>query len=242
MKRLGPYLTLLTGLILAAILLGAGMAAKANDGDDDAEAVAVGATAEPEATQDTDGEIEIIESPAPTDAQTTTDPAPTTTAATVTVVPDGTYAGHVRGGGASVAVAVKDGVVVAYVCDGASLEAWFQGESDGSKVYLEGNGKATISGKYAKKHLAGKVTVKGKEWSFRVPVVTKPSGLYRSTANVRQAEVVAGWIIVGNDQVGMVSSSTGEESPAPELDLDSQTATIDGTEVEASLLDGSPLG
>lgn len=234
MKRLGPYLTLLTGLILAVALLGAGLVAN-DGGDDESEAVSATATT-PEPAATTSDEVEVIESP----AQTTTAAEETTTSPAVEV-PDGTYAGHVRGGGASVAVAVKDGVVVAYVCDGAQLEAWFQGEVEGSKIFLEGNGKSTISGRYAKKWLAGKVTVKGQTWSFRVPVVSKPSGLYRSTANVRQAEVVAGWIIVGNDQVGMVSSSTGEESPAPELDLDSQTATIDGTEVEADLVDGTPL-
>ena len=41
--------------------------------------------------------------------------------------PQVTYAGKVGGGRASIAIAVKDGKAIAYLCDGQTAEAWLQG-------------------------------------------------------------------------------------------------------------------
>jgi hypothetical protein len=70
--------------------------------------------------------------------------------------------------------------------------------------------------------------------------VKAPSGLYRAARNVRSAKVVGGWIVYEGKQVGMLDSD-GVETPAPPIDLTTRTVTIDGTQVQTTVVDGSPV-
>jgi serine/threonine-protein kinase len=82
------------------------------------------------------------------------------------------------------------------------------------------------------------VTVGGRTSTLKIGVAKKPSGLYRSTAQVRGARIVTGWIVLpGGRQVGM-SNDGATETPAPPLDLTNRTATLNGVPVTAVEIDG----
>lgn len=209
-KSLAPVLTLLAGLGVGAVLF------VANN--------AVGPA-----------------KPAPAAVQAASDsPAPVVpSAAAPSAVPSvkvvekatATWAGDVKGGGATIAIAAKDGVAIAYLCDGDRIEAWLQGTAIDGRLELAGK-KGSLTGTFAKGRAKGTVIVGEKTWTFDVGVVKKPSGLYRATANVRNAEVVSGWIVVGRQQTGGMSVD-GESRPAPVLDLASGTAVLDGVTLTA---------
>ncbi len=223
MKLKGPLITLAVGVAVAATLLVLDL--RATPASDD-NTVAGPATVT-----------------GPTAGATTPPPSATPSATPVPASPPaGTYAGSVDGGsGASVAIAVKNGRAVAYVCDGHQAEAWLQGPADEGTVALTGAGKASLSANYLNQHLTGKVTAAGRTWTFTVGLVKPPSGLYRAAAEVRQAKVVGGWIVLPDGrQVGVVNDG-GTEREAPRLDTTTLTSTVDDTTITATAVDGTPL-
>jgi hypothetical protein len=236
MKQTGPYLTLVGGLAAAGALFALSTHAVDTDQKKKAnQAAALAAITLPDQNALTPKPA----APKPSESST---PEPSTPAVSIVeVVPPGTYAGSVKGGGTSIAVVVTDGTAVAYVCDGRTVEAWMQGPANATAMKLTGKNKATLNATHAGGRLAGTVKAGGKKWAFSVKAVKAPSGLYRSARTVRKASVVGGWIVVDGKQVGMVSSSTDGQSPAPSLDLASSTAVVDGVEVTAALVDGSTV-
>src|SRR4051812_1077135 len=108
LKARGPLITLLTGLIFALVLgvLSVNAASSGASRDD---------AAAPPATS------------APPPPATSSPPPPATTAAAPTTALRAAYAGRVDGGAASIAIAVRDGGAIAYVCDGRRIEAWLLG-------------------------------------------------------------------------------------------------------------------
>jgi serine/threonine-protein kinase len=174
---------------------------------------------------------------APAVAATTPAAAPTTAAP----APQVTYAGKVNGGGATIAIALKDGKAVAYLCDGRSTEAWLQGTAANGQLSLTGAGGASLTATYGNGLAAGTISARSREWAFSVGTVSKPSGLYRATANVRNAEVVGGWIVLANgEQVGVLVVGDDVE-PAPELNTSTNTVNVDGTQITANPVDGTGL-
>jgi hypothetical protein len=146
-----------------------------------------------------------------------------------------TWAGSVRGGRASIAIAVKDGAAIGYVCDGNRVEAWFQGTAVDERLALTGE-EGRISGSFDAKRAKGTVNVGRYTYTFDVAAVRKPSGLYRATAEVRNARVRGGWIVVDGQQVGILEVN-GEPQSAPPLELPAGSVTVNGERVEAT-----PLG
>jgi len=220
MKVKGPILTLAAGVVLAAVVTALNMHTyhqqhKSNP------------------------------APAPTYGSLPTPaPAPTTAAPTAAAVaePPATYAGYVGGGGASIAIAVKDGKAIAYVCDGATAEAWLQGTAANGQLSLTGADGASVTGTYANGTATGTATATGKQWSFTVSTVAPPSGLYRAAANVANAQVVGGWIVLADGtEVGTARTGT-TVTAAPHLNLPDRTAVINGTTVTAHVVDGTSLG
>jgi len=227
MKRNGPLITLLAGLAVAAVLLTLSFTAARNARSTNAaqnDAAQVGAGAAPTASE--------------SGAATAPTSAPAEAAPLVGPV---TYAGKVEGGKVQLAIAAKDGKVVAYLCDGKSVEQWLQGTAAGGEMSLTGKNEGSLTGSYGNGVVTGTVTSKGRKWTFRVPTVKPPSGLYRATANVRNATVVAGWIYVNGQQVGIMTTNAGEPREAPLLDPNSGTATLDGTTLYATAIDGTGL-
>jgi serine/threonine-protein kinase len=232
MKRAGPYLTLLIGVAVAAVLtVMSVLSVNASRKDDTANTAA---DAEPAATAPAEPGAAPTETPNP--------PAPPATTPPPTKPPAGnqaTYAGRVIGGGGTIAIAVRDGRAIAYLCDGKRLEAWLSGTASGGTLALTGAKGARLDGTLANGVASGTVQAAGREFRFSVGVVKAPSGLYRASAKVRNATVVAGWIrLPDGSYVGAYTADGGEPAPAPALDPATRTATLDGTTLAATPIDG----
>ncbi len=223
MKIKGPIVTLVAGALFAAVLLVL---------NSNATRAAEESAAPP---NDTSYGEETSAAAAPSTA------APTTPAPTAVAEAPVTYAGSVGGGGASLAIAVKDGKAIAYICDGRSAEAWLQGTGSGGTLTLTGSDGATLSGTYANGQATGTVNATGRQWTFALGAVAPPSGLYRANAFVADAQIIGGWIVLADGrQVGTTRKGT-IVMPAPQLNLANLTAVIDNTTVTAAVVDGTKL-
>ena len=148
-----------------------------------------------------------------------------------------TFAGKVDNGGGTLAVSIRDGVAIAYICDGKKVEAWLKGTAAAGKLTLTGENGAKLTGAFDEDGASGRVTVLGRTRSFTIGVAEKPSGLYRAAAQVRDAEVRGSWIVLQDgSQVGVLTTDEAP-APAPELDVTGRTTTVGETTVTASTID-----
>ena len=159
--------------------------------------------------------------PAATKAIPSTSPAPSA-APTPSPAPsakvNAVWAGEVDGGGATIAISVRDGVAVAYLCDGKRAEIWLQGTADNGKLSLVSKKGAVLTGTFGEGTASGTISGSGQQWAFTIAAAAPPSGLYRSTETVRNAQVVCGWIVLaGGRQVG-ICNNDGRPDAAPPLD------------------------
>jgi hypothetical protein len=224
MKIKTPYLTLLVGAALGAVLLVASMLATPQ------------APASPIAAA----------TPAPA-ASATAQPSPASPTPTATVVANvparANYAGEVNGGGASVAISIHHGQAIAYVCNGSVIEAWLKGTAANGHLTMTGRGHARLSATYRTKRAVGHVIAHGVRYTFSAPAVHKPSGLYRAIAIVRGAKIKAGWIVLPDgSQVGSLEPNTNAAAPsatrAPMLDVTTGTAHDGNTVLVATPISG----
>jgi hypothetical protein len=205
----GPLLTLLAVAALAAALVGVNMA-----GQPSPAAQPVAAPAAP--------------APAPTPAPPTTPPPPAEAA----------YAGRTAGNEATIAIALKDGRAVAYLCDGKKVEAWLEGTVEGSALSLTGPDGATITGELSDGAVFGQAAAKGKEWPYSAALATPPAGAYRGRVSVAGVQKRIGWNVLPDGSVtGIVSDANGA-APAPPLDPAARTASLDGVPVDVELVTG----
>ena len=222
MKIKTPYITLLTGAALGAVLLVASMLATPK------------APASPVAAA----------TPASAATAPSSAASPTPTATTVANVPArANYAGEVNGGGASVAISIHHGQAIAYVCNGSVIEAWLKGTAVNGHLTMTGKGHARLSATYRTKRAFGHVTAHGVRYTFSAPAVHKPSGLYQAIAIVRGAKIKAGWIVLPDGtQVGSLESNADAAAPsatrAPRLDVATGTAQDGGTVLVATPISG----
>ena len=224
MKIKTPYLTLLVGAALGAVLLVASMLATPQ------------APASPIAAA----------TPAPA-ASATAQPSPASPTPTATAVANvparANYAGEVNGGGASVAISIHHGQAIAYVCNGSVIEAWLKGTAANGHLTMTGKGHARLSATYRTKRAVGHVIAHGVRYTFSAPAVHKPSGLYRAIAIVRGAKIKAGWIVLPDgSQVGSLEPNTNAAAPsatrAPMLDVTTGTAHDGNTVLVATPISG----
>ncbi|MBE1493666.1 serine/threonine-protein kinase [Amycolatopsis lexingtonensis] len=219
MKHPGPLYTLLAGVALAG---GIGIVN-----------LATGTGAAPVAGAASAAGAASSTAAAPPPAATTTSEAPKPAAPA-----RADYAGRVTGGGASVAVSVRDGHAIAYLCDGKKVEAWLQGVTTGGKLDLKGAKNAALTGIFDATAVTGTVTASGKTWQFTAPVAKKPAGLYRATPKVRGRQAKAGWIVLPDgSQVGILATDD-DATAAPPFDPAKGTATVDGAAVPAEAISG----
>lgn len=226
MKLKGPLVTLVAGAAVAAGLLAANLGTTGGDDTTTAVAASTPAASTPSATV----------SPSPSATASATPSASVAPAALPAVA---TYAGKVDAGG-SLSIVVKGKTVIAYLCDGTN-ESWLWGVVDGAGVSAKNKAGDSLEGTRGGGKVAGSLTVNGKTWSYTLPTVKKPSGLYRATAKIRGASVVGGWVVLPDGtQVGLLTVD-GVPRPAPSIDASSGAVTIDGTQVTAEEPDEGDL-
>ncbi|MGW1625718.1 hypothetical protein [Streptomyces sp. NPDC002172] len=219
MKRPGPLLTLLAGLLLGLLTL------------------ALDATA---GTRNASSSYQE-KPPAPTPTSSTAAPAPAPATApspspSPSKIADASYAGRTDDDSSSVAVSVRDGRAIAYFCDGRSKESWLKGRvrPDGGMRLTDGHGAALTGTLRDGSRIRGAVDLDGGHYAFTARKAVKGSGLYRATATVRGAKVDGGWIVLADGrQVGIVDRE-GTPSSAPRIDPETGAVTVDGQPLTAN--------
>lgn len=219
MRRQGPYLTLLAGVVLAVVL--GVLDGLANSPEQPAAATSSGTATE--AAEPT---------PTPTPSE-----SPSESATPVDAPARANYAGHTEGRKATVAIAVRDGGAIAYVCDGQRAEAWLLGAETNGQLTLSAKAGARLTAQLGKRKATGTVVLGKQQWDFAVPVVRAPNGLYRANATVGGVRFRGGWIVLPDGQTG-VATGTGTPGPAPTLDPAAGAVSIDGTQVPVAPVSG----
>ena len=126
------------------------------------------------------------------------------------------YVGQADAGNITVSITVEGDEAVAYVCDGAAVEAWLTGTAiDGALDVKNANG-ATLTGRLEGQDVNGTLWIPGQAANaFTAAPVAPPNGIYVSNQDgVRQS-----WIVSDAGTVGVQRDAQGNESPAPALTL-----------------------
>ncbi|MEU8795230.1 hypothetical protein [Streptomyces sp. NPDC048643] len=231
MKRPGPLLTLLAGLVLGVFLLSLNAATGTRTASAD-QKNPPGATVSPAAS----GASASPSSPDPSSPSPRSSPSSSPPASpTVRPAPDADYAGRTDDDSSAVAVSLRNGKAIAYFCDGHDKESWLKGDvgSDGA-MKLTGRDGAELNGTLKDgRRIRGTVDLGGRRYGFTADRAVKPSGLYRATSTVRGAKIDGGWIVLpGGKQVGVVDRD-GTPSKAPAIDPETGAVTIDGHKIVA---------
>jgi hypothetical protein len=226
MRRFAPLLTLLAVAVLGGALLTLNMLGNpANQAAKPAPAAAAPA-------------------PAPAAAPPTTAPAPPASdAPAAPAVAEKAYAGRSAGNEVTVAIAVKNGRAVGYICDGKKVEAWLEGTLSGSDLALKSkDGKSTIAGTADDKQSFGTVAVSGKEWPFAAKAASSPAGLYEGRAQVRGVLNRIGWIQLPDGSQTGVWNRGADKVAAPVLDPARPDAVVvDGVSVTVRTIGGADV-
>ncbi|MDT7599930.1 MAG: hypothetical protein QOK26_2007, partial [Pseudonocardiales bacterium] len=228
MRSRGPILTLLVVAVLAGILLVANMTRGPSAGTANRAAAATSSVAPaaapvaapapaaaPAAAPAPPGTAPEAEAEAEApDAATGDAPEATGPAATTPFPGQAKYTGYTDGNHAALAVTVRDNKVSAYLCDGKTIEAWYQGSSAGGKLDAKGRGANALTGSLSGGKLSGTVSAGGKSWTYTAAPAAAPAGLYRS----KTASGTTGWVKDSNGQVTGLVNAGGALRPAPALD------------------------
>ncbi|MGI5129482.1 hypothetical protein ACQEVB_21935 [Pseudonocardia sp. CA-107938] len=216
MTKRGPLLT-----ILAVVVLGLGL-------------FTVNMTGEKTREQDTAGTVTAVTGAAA--------PAATTAAAAAPAAgfpAEAAYAGRTAGNEATIAIAVKDGKAVAYLCDGKQAEAWLEGTATGAALSLTGPDGASLQGTLDNGAVFGRASAKGKEWAFSAATAKAPAGAYRGQVSVAGVTKRIGWTVLQDGTKTGLTNTGGQLSAAPDLDPVTRTATLDGVPVQVTPLTGA---
>ncbi len=233
MKRNTPLITLLTGAALGVVLLIASMLSTPSTAPTGYNAAATPTAPSSAAT-----------TPSPASSAASAPASPTSTGpALVTAPTKADYAGRVHGNAASIAISIRGGQAIAYVCNGSVIESWYKGTANGGVLIMTGKNHAHLSAIYDFGKVTGDVLAHGTDYQFAVPLVTRPSGLYVATAVVGGATVKAGWIVLSNgSKVGSLESNADAAAPsatqAPGLDVATGTAQDGSTVLHAVRVSG----
>ncbi|MGH3900957.1 MAG: hypothetical protein ACRDTA_22480 [Pseudonocardiaceae bacterium] len=238
MSNRGPVITLLAVAALTFVLVGLNVTMIS-------QTASVPPAAEPATTQ----------APGPPPPAAAPDPPPPAAAeqvppAAAEQVPpaapeQATYAGRTSGNEATIAIAVRDGQVAAYLCDGRRVEAWLQGTLEDGRLAVQGARENKATGTIEGDAIFGTVSVDGKQWPYSAQLASPPAGLYQGNATVNGVPNRIGWIVLPDgSQTGIRSSRNGAPAPAPPLDpeaLDSEASSgviVDGIRIDPERVDG----
>jgi hypothetical protein len=207
MKKHGPLATLVAVVLLGAVLLVVNMMSTPGPAQNTAAPAAVAASEPAQAAPTAPAEPEPAAAPA---------------------VAEKAYTGRSAGNEVTVAIAVKDGKAVAYVCDGKKVEAWMEGTLAGGQLTLQGK-TASLSATVTDKATLGSVTVNGAEWPFAAKGVQAPAGLYQGRGVLKGVAARVGWIVEENGNVTGLAVVGNGIAPAPVIDPNAPAAvTVDG--------------
>ena len=109
------------------------------------------------------------------------------------------FTGRSSGNEVTVAIAVKDGRAVAYVCDGKKIEAWLEGTLVGDQLSL--TGKTQHHRHRGRQGGVGHRRGRRQAVAVRGQGRASPAGLYEGRGNVRGVATRIGWIVEGNGRV-----------------------------------------
>jgi hypothetical protein len=176
MRIRGPVLTLLAVLAVGVAVFAVNTVLSPTTSTIDAAAAPLAASAPADgASGSPDGYGEVA--PAPADpqaapaaqapaAQAPAAQAPATRAPARSAVADTAFAGRSAGNQVTLSVGVKDGQVLAYVCDGKDVEEWLTGTMEGSSLTLTGSDGTSMTADTTQDSVLGNVSVGGKSWPF----------------------------------------------------------------------------
>jgi hypothetical protein len=219
MKRPGPLLTLLAGLVLGLFMLTLNATSGTKTASSSYREASPSASASPKKSANPSPTPTLTPSPIPSKSP----------------VPNASYAGRTDDDTASVAVSVRDGKAVAYFCDGRYKEAWLRGPvaDDGTMKLTAPNG-AVLDGKLQQgTKIRGTVRDEGRKYAFTADKAVKPSGLWRATAKVRGAKIDGGWIVLPNGRQTGIVTRDGKAAAAPRIDPETGAASVDGQQITA---------
>jgi hypothetical protein len=226
-SNLGPVVTLVAAALVGAGLVTADVLTDPARTRVETPVGAAAATATPAAAATSTTAAGSPTTPAPS---ATTSAVPTTASTTAPATPayaaayrsPAVYVGRDAARRTSVAVAVRDGKLAAYVCDGKSVESWLTGTAVGTTATLTAGGDRLVAQVVAGGlHITG--TVHGRTVDVTAALASAPAGLYRLDA---ANGTTVGWIVQPDGtQVGL-RSRAGVVAPAPVL-VPGQAVTID---------------
>ncbi|WP_053851677.1 hypothetical protein [Streptomyces sp. NRRL B-24085] len=221
MKRSGPLLTLLAGLLLGLFML----SLNATTGEKPTSAAV-----QPSASGKPSPGTKASPGTAPAQPSAPPSPSPARTA-----VPEGVYTGRTDDDSSAVAITVRDDKAIAYVCDGRNVESWLQGDvKDDGSLRLTGKGGASLDARVkGARQIRGTAHVGSGGHAFTIGRTEKSSGFYRANGNVAGARIEGGWIVLPDgEQVGILKRD-GKPSPAPGIDPETGAVTVDGQQLTA---------
>jgi hypothetical protein len=176
MRARGPVLTLLAVLAVGVAVFAVNTVLSPATSTIDAATAPLAASAPADgASGSSDGYGEAA--PAPADqqaaraqaapaAQAPPAEAPATRAPARPAAGDTAFAGRSAGNQVTLAVGVKDGQVLAYVCDGKGVEEWLTGTMEGTSLTLTGPDGTSMTADTTQDSVLGNVSVGGKSWPF----------------------------------------------------------------------------
>jgi hypothetical protein len=176
MRTRGPVLTLLAVLAVGVAVFAVNTVLSPATSTIDAATAPLAASAPADgASGSSDGYGEAA--PAPADQQVALAPAapaaqappaeaPATRAPAQPAAGDTAFAGRSAGNQVTLSVGVKDGQVLAYVCDGKGVEEWLTGTMEGSSLTLTGPDGTSMTADTTQDSVLGNVSVGGKSWPF----------------------------------------------------------------------------
>lgn len=166
---------------------------------------------------------------------------PTIAPATPSVGPDpgsaavrqATFTGHTDDGTA-ITIVVGDRAAMAYLCDGSDIEAWLRGEIlPNNTVQLDNNRSgAMLDAALTSDEAEVLFTDSSGPHRFDIARSTGNTGLYEAAAVIDGRPNRIGWVVQSDGSQTGIRTQGDEILPAPPLDTEQLTTTIDGQTIQ----------
>lgn len=157
-----------------------------------------------------------------------------------------TFVGPVESSDAFIALAIVDGEIMAYVCDGRDTATWLRGAASGDDLILTSDG-ARLRAQRTDEGLTGTLTLEQRSHPFTVTPATGSAGFYRATETIAGVGYVGGWILLSNGlqrgalkRDGQIVATDALDPHHPTVSL-SGGGTLEARPAEAFLAPGNPV-